>query len=78
MVEKAIGEGWISGTPPDNIFFQTWWVWDGKEMFLAHWRRDLQVWELAESSFYNFRPENITHYHTIEQPNKPLFEEIYK
>lgn len=63
-------KGWISGHPPDNIFLHTWWVWDGENIFLAYWNKNLEDWKLAEPSFFKFKPENITHYHVLERPDK--------
>jgi glycosyltransferase involved in cell wall biosynthesis len=67
--DSRVVKEWIKGTPPDNIFFQTWWVWDGENIFLAHWKRDSNRWEQAATSFFEFKPEKVTHYQALSMPD---------
>jgi hypothetical protein len=64
---------WVGGNPPNNVFFRTCWVWDGENIFLAHWKKDSSSWELAQPSYFKFKSEKITHYHALSRPSMPTF-----
>jgi hypothetical protein len=44
-------------------------VWDGNNIFLAHWNG--KIWELAGTSFFDFKSKDVTHYHVLTMPDEP-------